>query len=72
VNTKPLSQGLVAFLVFSKILEGFDSICPLVELNLFLEWDDYIEVFVRVELKARSVQCFLSIADEILDDKHPI
>jgi len=71
-RSKPLSQDLVFFPFFSKIIEGFNSKLPLVVLNLFLKSDGYIEVFVRVKLEASSMHCFLSLADQMFDDKQPI
>ena len=71
VDAKQLSQNLVFFPFFSKILEEFNIKLPLVVFNLFLESNGYIEVFVRVKLKARSMHCFFSLADHMLDDKHP-
>jgi hypothetical protein len=63
---------LVLFPFFLKVLEGLNSKLPLVVLNLFLESNGYIEVFVRVKLKARSMHCFLILADQMFDEKPPI
>ena len=73
VDTKPLNQDLVFFLFFWNILEGVNSKLQLLALNPFLESDGYIEIFVRVKLKAkRNMHCFLTLADPALDEKHPI
>ena len=53
-------------------MEGFNSELPLVVLNLCLESDSYVDVFVRVKLKVRNMHCFLRLADQMFDDKHPI
>jgi len=71
IDTKPLSQDLVFFPFFSKIFEGINTKLPLVVFNLFLELERYIEVFVRVKLKARSRHYFLNLPDQMIDDKHP-
>jgi hypothetical protein len=67
-----IESRLGIFPFFSKILEGIDSKLPLVVVNLFLESDGYVEVLLRVKLKARSMHCFLSLADQMFHDKHPI
>ena len=72
VDTTPLSQDLIFVPFSSKSLKDSTIEIPLDVLNLFLESDGYIEIFVKVKLKARIMHCFLSLAYQMFDYKRPI